>query len=416
MNLGGKSSGWPGRGAPVEDPVQIRQAMQELLRLETEIPIKVEGTHTLPYAARIQHLDLAKGLLHMKLIRPLPHEMLAGAAFEMVFTVGDLRYEAPIVFHGREGYLLYRFTLPIRMAPSDRRHHKRYPFRPREKAYVIAQDGGIPGYGLSGPLVNLSMGGLAFRVDRVMRLDDHLRVTPGMGFLERGKAFPMLKIRDLPNLPVLEARGIITHALEHDGEIIVGLQFGDLGEAELYEIQGVLDIRERMLRSPVGVTTESARESGTRSPAETKGPAARVPPAGNQTPDALKILGRRSTRLLLAMPPGPDRDQVRLSLGSAGYLRLETTDTLDQALADLRINRNASQMLLVLEVSSGESASLAGVFSFQRELGDMRELPVALIARNESFPDTGDPLIRPMPWPVTEDLSWLPLLDELAGL
>ena len=214
-----RSSGGDGRDALIEDPAEIRLVLAQLHRDEIEFPVKVEGAQTLPYTSHIRHVDQAKGLFLLKLIRPLPHEMAVGAPFEMLFSVGEQRFEAPITFLGRESYLLYRFSIPIQLTPSDRRRQKRYPFRPREKAYVLAQDGALPGHGLAGPLVNLSLGGLAFRVDRVMRMDDHMRITPGLGFFDKGKVLPMLKIRDLPKLPLFEARGVVATARERGGEM-----------------------------------------------------------------------------------------------------------------------------------------------------------------------------------------------------
>ncbi len=418
MNLG-RLSGGAGKNEPVVDPAQIRRAMAGLQRDEAEFPIKVEGAHTLPYTSRIQHMDMDKGILHLKLIRTLPHEMAVGAPFEMLFAVGDQRFEAPTTFLGRESYLLYRFTLPVRMVQSDRRSHKRYPFRPREKAYVLAQDGALPGHGLAGPLVNLSLGGLAFRVDRVMRLDDHMRITPGLGFFDKGKDLPMLKIRDLPKLPLFEARGTMTTAWERDGEIVVGVKFGELRDWEIRQLQDVLDARDQMQRSSTtaSVLTASVKDAKARTgPSETLGPARRVNPAGGQTPDALTRLGRRCAVLVLAMEPGEPRDQVCGTLREAGYLRLDFVDTLDQALDKLRIDLGTTSRLLVLDTPSGTETPLEGIRSLQRELGELRELPVALIRQNGLPTETEDPLIRPVPWLGLDSSSWLPLLDELAGV
>jgi len=415
MDLGNVSN-WTGRGTPLEDPALIRQAMQDLLSQETEFPIKVEGTHTLPYSSRVHHVDPKRGCIHLKLIRPLPHELAPGAAFDMVFLVGDQRYWAPTTFQGRENYLLYRFSIPARMAPADRRQHKRYSFRPREKAYVVAQDGVIPGHGISGPLVNLSEGGLAFRVDRVMRLDDHLRITPGLGFFERGKSFPLLKVRDLPNLPLFEARGVLANAQERNGGIILGLQFLDLGDTELRELRVVLDIREHMLRTPAGQSADAPRPSGPRTSTLAKEPSARTAPAGAQTPDALRLLGRRSTRLILAMAAGSERDLVAQALIAVGYVRQEAAGTLEQALAELRADRYSSCPLLLVETGAGDDAALKKIQDLQLELGSGREWSVALMAKGAAPPETGDPLVRPMAWPAAGDDSWLALLDELAGL
>lgn len=402
----------------MEDPAQIRQALADLQRSESEFPIKVEGTHTLPYTSWVQHMDTQKGILHLKLIRPLPHEMVNGASFEMLFAAGEQRFEAPITFLGRVSYLLYRFTIPTRMSQSDRRGQKRYSFRPREKAYVLAQDASLPGYGLAGPLVNLSLGGLAFRVDRVVRLDDHMRVTPGVGFFEKGKELPILKIRDLPKLPLFEARGRVANAWERDGEIIVGVQFRDLNDFEHRQIQDVLTLREQMQRSSstASAPTPAGREGRTKAAGEGKGPGSRVNPAGAQTPDALTRLGRRCTYLVLAMTPGPAREQAQAALAAAGYLRLDQVDTLDQALVRLRADSGPASRLLVLETPAGTQPPLASLRDLQRELGELRELPVALIQPGGMPAETEDPLIRPLPWPGAGEGAWLPVLDELAGL
>ncbi|HLP30414.1 MAG TPA: PilZ domain-containing protein [Geothrix sp.] len=419
MNLTRSSGGGDGRDAPIDDPAQIRRAMAELKRTEAEFPIKVEGTHTLPYTSHLAHVDLDKQHLHLKLIRPLPHEMAPGAPFEMLFAVGDQRFEAPITFLGRESYLLYRFTIPVRMTQSDRRRHKRYPFRPREKAYVLAQDAGVPGHGLAGPLVNLSLGGLAFRVDRVVRLDDHLRITPGLGFFDKGKELPMLKIRDLPKLPLFEARGTLANAWEQDGEIVVGVKFGDLRDSELRQIQDVLNFRDQMQRSSgtSSVSEASVREAKARPGApEPPDPARRVNPAGGLTPDALTRLGRRCAILMLVMAPGEARDQVRRNLEAQGYLRLELVDVLDQALERLRVNTTAKGRLVVLDLPPEVEDPLEGIRRLQRELGELRELPVAIMQQQGMPAATEDALIRPMPRPGADPAAWLPILDELAGV
>ena len=162
----------------MEDPHVMQDALRMLFEAESEFPIKVEGTSTLPYTSRIQGLDFANGQFTLRLARPLPHEMMGGALFRIVFAVEDQRFEGLITFIGREAYLQYRFQLPTHLIHADRRRHKRFPFRPRENAYVIAQDSGIPGMGLAGPLVNISQGGFALRVDRVLKLDDGMRLPP----------------------------------------------------------------------------------------------------------------------------------------------------------------------------------------------------------------------------------------------
>lgn len=414
-----RTSGGFGQGVPVEDALSIRQHLEELRTAETEFPIKVEGTHTLPYTAQLVAVE--RGEMHLKLIRPLPHELMAGAPFEMLFATADQRFKGLMTYQGRQGYLLYRFSIPPRLVPSDQRQHKRYPFRPREKAYVLAQDSGLPGHGLAGPLVNLSLGGLAFRIDRVVRLDDHLRLTPGLGFFEKGKVLPMLKIRDLPKLPLFEARGQVANAYEREGEIIVGVQFGELGPVELAQLQEVLDFREKLQRAggssaPIAAPPREGR--GAAAAGETAASAPPSPamnPAGNETPDALRWLARRTAGLVLALPPGPRREEVQAALALGGYLRVEAVDSVHQALALLRADKGPANRLLLAAMDTLQDTDLADIRALQRDQGELRELPVALLGAPAS-PDQEGGLIRPMPFPGEGSTTWIEVLDEIAGL
>jgi hypothetical protein len=267
--------------------------------------------------------------------------------------------------------------------------------------------------------LNLSLGGLAFRVDRVIRMDDHMRLTPGLGFFDKGKELPMLKIRDLPKLPLFEARGTVANAYERGGEIVVGVKFAELKDAELRQIQEVLSAREGMQRSPTttSITTASVTATkGRTTLAATKTVAKRANPSGALTPDALTLLGRRCMGVVLAMAPGPDRTGLQEALAAAGYLRIEATDTLEQALEWLRADEGTTSRLLLVDSPPGANLLLADIRTFQRELGDLRELPVALVQAHGLPLETDDTLIRPLPWPGPDTASWLPLLDELAGI
>ena len=196
------------------------------------------------------------------------------------------------------------------------------------------------------------------------------------------------------------------------------MKFADLGPAELRLIQEVLLAREQVLRSPASPSQSVALVVDARVKAahQAASPAQRSNPSGSVTPDALTLLARRCTRVVLAMTPGPDRIWLQDALTAAGYLRLESTDTLDRALDRLRADDGTTSRMLLLESPLGAQLRLTDIRSFQRELGELRELPVALVQAHGLPPETEDPLIRPLPWPDPDSPSWLPLLDELAGL
>ncbi len=203
--------------APIQDSARILGIVQELQASQTEFPIKVEATRTLPYASVLEKVEPGGVDMVLKLIRPLPPALPAGALFEATLTSGDQRFAGLITFKGRSGHLRYRFSVPLALTLSDRRKYKRYTFRPRENVDVLAQDGGVPGHGIIGSLVNLSEGGLLLRVDRILNLGDGMRVPPGSAFFERGKSFPLIRIRDLPRVPVLTGRGTVAHTEDRGG-------------------------------------------------------------------------------------------------------------------------------------------------------------------------------------------------------
>jgi hypothetical protein len=139
-------------------------------------------------------------------------------------------------------------------------------------------------------------------------------------------------------------------------------------------------------------------------------------PSGAQTPDALRRLGRRSTRIILAMASGPRRDQAQAALGAAGFLRVETIDTLDQALTEIRTDRSTVAPLLMLEAHPEGGPTMASIRALQKDMEDTRELMVAMLVQEGPVTPSEDALIRSMRWPTETDTTWLPIMDELAGL
>jgi hypothetical protein len=316
--------------ARIEDPVILQDAFQQLFDAETEFPIQVEGTHTLPYFATVKTLHWEEGHLILKLVRPLPHELLVGAVFHFLCAAGEQRYEGFIKFMGREGYLQYRFERPAFLMLSDRRNHKRYPFRPRESAYVILQDSGIPGLGVAGPLVNIGMGGLAMRVDRVIRLDTGYRTPPSTALFERGKGFTRVRIQDLPRVHLVEARGVAAHALDRGSEVILGISFAGIQEEEQVAIRTALDVRDRMQRGgqagrPVEGGPVSLRGGEGLAPGETEPLSAEPATVEGRLLGALR---RRTALVALVMPPSEAREALDARLQESGFHRRILADDL----------------------------------------------------------------------------------------
>ena len=420
-----------GSDAPLEDPLALQDALRMLFEAESEFPIKVEGTSTLPYSSRVQGLDFERGEFILKLVRPLPHELMEGAIFRLVFAVEDQRFEGLITFVSREAYLQYRFQVPAHLFHADRRRHKRYPFRPRENAYVIAQDSGIPGMGLAGPLVNISLGGFALRVDRVLKLDDGMRLPPNTALFERGKGFNRIRIQNLPRLRLLEVRGVTTHAFERGSEVILGMAFHGMSPVETAALAQALDLKEKLYRGgqplprPDG-STSGAREGlgGPRQP-EAKGEELdflELEPLNPGLPSELSMelrLQRRTARVVLVMLPGPIRQAILERLRAHGYHRLELLEELAQVKPYCQADsRRGLPRFLIADlalVHTGDAEPLAAVRIIEHQLAEVGDLPTIILCEDV------DPTLllaqatrtRFLPYDLSDENRWIGTLDNL---
>ena len=417
-----------GRDEPIEDPQLLQDSLRLLFEAEVEFSIKVEGTSTLPYASRIQNIEPETHEIILKLVRPLPHELLGGAVFDVIFAVDDQRYEALITFVQREGYLQYRFSQPEHLFYADRRRTKRYPFRPRESAYVIASDGGIPGLGVAGPLVNISLGGLCLRVDRVLKLDDGLRIPPNTALFERGNSFPRGRIQDLPKLPLLEVAGWVAHTGERGPEILLGFDFGELAEEQARALGDCLNLREKMFQArsggvasdPGGFTHGDAggRAGGRSLESLVVDPAAMAHPDLSSEP--LRLLRRKTARLVLIAADAALMSRCQHGLWRCGYHHLEIVRTFEDARTLWQDSVRAPKPHLVLLDLSlaqvGDQEPLAAVRYLEREMATLGEMPTAILCEDI------DPTMflgqasgtRFLPCGQEED-RWVSILDDLLG-
>jgi len=407
----------------------MRDALQMLFEAESEFFIKVEGTATLPYASRVQHLDFPGGMFTLKLVRPLPHEMPAGALFRVVFAVDDLRFEALISLLGREGYLQYGFHLPTSLLQADRRLHKRYAFRPRENAYVIAQDAGIPGIGVAGPLVNISLGGMALRVDRALRMDDGVRVPVNSALFERGKSFPRFRLQDLPLLHLLEGRALSAHATEHGTELVLGMSFMGLSLEEEAALGRTLAFREKMYRGqqpprPEGEalparTGRTRGDGGDEEALEELEARPAEPPRPPREVTVLLRLQRRAARIVLVMADGPERAAIRDMLGQHGYHRLETVEHMGLLgpLCDPG-QRRAVPALILADLAlarSGDAEPLAAARILEHQIAELGGPPTAILCEevDPTLLLAKETLTRFLPYPSGKGDRWIENLDAM---
>jgi hypothetical protein len=412
------------RDEPIEDPELLREALRQLFESEAEFSIKVEGTSTLPYASRIQKIATETREIILKLVRPLPHELMGGAVFRIIFAVDDQRYEALITYVQREAYLQYRFSQPADLYLADRRRSKRYPFRPRESAYVIAADGGVPGLGVAGPLVNVGLGGLCLRVDRVLKLDDGLRIPPNTALFGQGASFPRVRIQDLPKLPLLEVSGWVAHVEERGSEILLGLSFGTLAEEPARILGDCMRFREKMFQARsgmAGAVSGGGPRGGTGSKME------EVPQAQDSTgidaprssSEPLRLLCRKTARLVMIGAEDALMSRCQQSLWRSGYHRLEVAKDFEAARKLCQDSPRAKPNLVLINIAMaqiGDQEPLAAVLLLEKELAVLGDVPTAILCEDI------DPTMFLGQTSRTRFLScgreedqWLPALDDLLG-
>lgn len=367
------------------------ETLARLRDTETEFPIKVEGTSTLPYTSQIEHILPATGELILKLVRPLPHELLSGAVFRMVFAMEDQRYEALITYGRRESYLHYRFSMPDQLTHSDRRRYKRYPFRPRESAYVIASDGGIPGLGIAGSLANIGVGGFCMRVDRVLRLEDGLRVPVNTALFERGASFPRIRIQDLPLMPLLEVAGWITHTSDRGEGILLGFNFGELPEGLAKGLAESLAFREKMFHGRSGpLPSESSPIRRPDTGSHSRRPAQRTPVEGDMPEEEASCsesapadprlpLRRKAARLALIGLEGALQRRCREGLWRHGYHRIEWVPDCGSACAAWAVPDHPKPVLALLLLETEEDEPLAGVRRIEKQMVLLGDVPSVIL-------------------------------------
>lgn len=289
----------------------MNQALDDLLESGVEFPLLNESAQSLPYTARLHALELDSGTCLFRLHRALPPNLPSGSPFRLTFGAKGDRYEGVLRFLAREDYLLYRFELPKSLRLTGRA--KRIPFRPREGATVTLWDGDKA---ISGSLLNLSTGGLGFRVERVFQQDTLARLRPNTALFHKGQLF-LGRAERIPHCPPLAFRAQVAHVADASGEVRLGMEFLGPGSALVSAVEALVQLREQ----PPAASSPGGRAV---TASFVVAPAPPEPP-----PPPLLPLRRRCAPLVLALPPGEMRQAVLRGLAAEGFHRI-----LDEASAE----------------------------------------------------------------------------------
>lgn len=380
------------RERSLQDPDQILAWLEDLQRNDAPLEIKFERADLLPLAASVVKVDEEGGSFTLGLRRPPTGIPAAGRLASVAFPMDGLRFQTEAAYQGRGRYLEYRFALPTAIRFAERRDSFRVRFRTREHYQAIVLEDILGGVGLMGRLVDLAMGGCALQVERAMRVQSSQRLALDQDLLSPGAPVALVRLGDLPKLPMLEFSGRVSHFHRGHQGLILGVAFGLVGARE----HGLLG-RFMADRLP-GFRADFPRKRRTRdllvaqpeepAPAEGAEPEAPLPEPEPEPepcleaepgaqPERLRMLRKFGKRILLVHADELERTILASAFRADGYRQVHEARSLVQAL-DLR--RRVGPDLVLVDQALGPHTGLEVVDTLRRH-GLSKQVPVVVLQR-----------------------------------
>ena len=441
--------GSPEREPVLKDREQILAWLEELARLRTELTLRVHEEDPHGMAATVAQVSEEKGTFTLAFLHQASGTWKEGLPLHLVFPLDGQRFRTTARFRGLGGYLQREFSLPEGIRSAERRGHLRTRFTGREKATVAVLETLFEGIGLSGPLLNLSLGGLAFRVDRAMDIARGRRLAIGGDLMAPGRPLGLVRLQDLPHLPTLECGAVIAHFGEQERGLVAGLAFESLGGFETQCLEKLL--AQRIPSSLRGFPRKRRRgelEPGAPDPEAETDLEAHPPPEEDPEepedggadpaleaaaealsdrelleirvamvqPDRLAALRKRTRKLLLVHPEELDRARLVSMLQVDGYAEIHEARSLVQALEAVR-RRPPDALLVWHRVGPLDGLDVIGKL---RESHRGGPLPALLLEEGEEVKHRlalkGGKVEGLVPTPVDYEGFLKGLLEKILGL
>jgi CheY-like chemotaxis protein len=370
-----------------------------------------------------------------------------GATFRLLFILDGLRFKATTrLIEIRPGSAL--LEVPSDLALAERRKKPRARLNAREGATVTALTGLFDGVGINGSVENISETGLCIRVDRAMDVKTQRKMHLSGNLLDVGQPFMVIKLSKLPKCPTIELAGTVAYVDARQG-VLIGVLFEPGKDGLLAPIRSLVSSRTSAIpaqvppkarrqvdpdreaegSSPSGSSRKPSQgiELPPEPPARAPEPAPQIPapaplvepeapaPADDRSQALLRVK-KRSRTLLLAMPPGPAREEVAAFLIQDGYGRVLSVDTLTELLS--QIERPDLHLILV-DGGVAELQGLALASLLRRAMEDA--MPPVILAETEvdaelvlGAQETGVAQILVKPYELDADFRHL--VEEHLGL
>ncbi|HJW32972.1 MAG TPA: response regulator [Holophagaceae bacterium] len=427
-------SSQPEREPSLRDREQILAWLEELARVRTPLALRMKEEDPFGSTVKVELVSEEKETFTLSFLHQPPGDWKVGQLVHLNFPLDGQRFRTTAKFAGLAGYLQREFKLPESIFHAERRGLLRTRFSKRERPTVAVLEELFQGLGLSGPILNLSMGGLAFRVERVMdiKLDRRLQVKGDM--LGTGRKMALIRIQDLPHTPTLECSATIAHFNAVPEGVVAGLIFEGMGSLEMQYIAKLLS--QRLPTFGKGFPRKRRRGEQEAHPEreEDEIPAFEepVPPSeiedalsdrelleikvAMKGPDRLIQLRKRTRQILVVHPDELDRAILTSTLQVDGYRGIHEARSLVQALEVAR-SHNLNALLVAQRVGAHEGLD---VISKLKEAFRGEALAAVLITDGDDVKAKlalkGGRVEGLVPYPVDFDGILKPLLEKLMGL
>ena len=324
-----KTESGPERERSLTDSEQILAWLEELARIRTVMDLTMSVSDLLPISAKVELVgeetrSCTLSLLWTPVVEPVP-----GQQVNLVFPLDGQRFKTTLVYQGRGGYKQYRFALPFAIQHAERRDATRVTLRSRERFRIVVLQHLMEGLGFNGELMDLSMGGCAFLIHRVIQIQTEKRVAISPGLLTPGTRLSLVRLMDLPHLPTLECGGRVSHMRQWSGGVNMGIAFENIGALETSTLGKLmtervpgfsvdfprkrrfreLTVEEREVPQPCEVSSEPVIED----------PVEEEPEDAPQRDGWVDQLHKRGKKILVLMADELDRTLLMATLHEDGY-------------------------------------------------------------------------------------------------
>ncbi|HJV89091.1 MAG TPA: response regulator [Holophagaceae bacterium] len=427
----------PEREPSLRDREQVLAWLEELARVRTPLALRLKEDDPFGSTVKVELVSEEKETFTLSFLHQPPGDWRPGQVVHLSFPLDGQRFRTTVKFQGLGGYLQREFKLPDAIYHAERRGLMRTRFSKRERPTVAVLEELFQGLGLSGPILNLSMGGLAFRVDRAMDIKHDRRISVKGDLLGAGRQVALIRIQDLPHTPTLECGATIAHFNAVPEGVVAGLIFEGMGSLEMQYIAKLLSQRLPTFgRGFPRKRRRGEREAGfeveTEPEAEIPAFEEPAPPSeaeealsdrelleirvAMKAPDRLTQLRKRTRQILVVHPDELDRAILVSTLQVDGYRGLHEARSLVQAL-DIARHHNLHALVVGHHVGPHEGLDVVAKLkeAFKGEV-----LPAVVVTEGDDVKAKlalkGGRVEGLVPYPVDYDGILKPLLEKLLAL